>query len=113
MCTTRGRRRTRAQRDTEGPRGAQGPGGPESSGGPGGPGDPKEAQGTQGAQDSPGPPQEATSQILEKDGSLKIVISLLTLYYWFIDLGGHPRGEYTEASNVEKLVGFCCWTTDR
>ena len=100
MCTTRGRRRTRAQ-------GAQG-----GSGGPGGPGDPKEAQGTQGAQDSPGPPQEATSQILEKDGSLRIVISLLTLYYWFSDLGGHPTGEHTKASNVKKLIGFCGWTTE-
>ena len=33
-----------------------------------------------GSQDSPGAPQEATSQILEKDGSLKIVILVLRPY---------------------------------
>ena len=93
MCTVRGRHRTRAQEGPRGPRGAQGAQG--GSGGPGGPGDPKEAQGTQGAQDSPGAPQEATSQILEKDGSLKIVISVLTLYdkssIWEAILGGSTQ----------------------
>ena len=38
---------------------------------------PKEAQGGPGG---PWGAQEATSQILEKDGSLKIVIFVLTLY---------------------------------
>ena len=78
-CTVQGRHRIRAQEGPGEPRGTRGPQG--SLGRPSGP------RGTHGE-------PRATSQILEKDGSLKIVIFVLTLYLKVIDFEAILQGVY-------------------